>query len=166
MHPYPAAWPCRPGWGRRRSGRPGAGMASAGGPCWHHFPGDGAPGGDHDEFPVPRADREGPGVSLLENAQHVGHLLAVSRSWAPADHDPLADIGAGQPDLQPVPHTCHLLGGPAVWAAGQPAGRLSTRALSLTPVRGSAIAYVTGGSPPLATRLLRLPGFGLRVWSA
>ena len=54
-------------------------MASAGGRWWHHFPGDGVPGGDHDECPVPGADREGPGVSLLENAQHVGHRLAVSR---------------------------------------------------------------------------------------
>ena len=54
-------------------------MASAGGRWWHHFPGDGVPGGDHNEFPVPGADREGPGVSLLENAQHVDHRLAVSR---------------------------------------------------------------------------------------
>jgi hypothetical protein len=43
-------------------------MASAGGRWWHHFPGDGAPGGDHDQFPAPGADREGPGIRLLENA--------------------------------------------------------------------------------------------------
>src|SRR6266699_3079714 len=66
------------------------------------------------------------GVRLLENAQHVGRLLAVSRARAPADHDPLADIGAGQPDLQPVPHAGHLLAGQAARAAGQPAGRSST----------------------------------------
>jgi hypothetical protein len=94
-------------------------VASAGGRWWHHFPGNSVPGGDHDEIPVPGADREGPGVSLLENAQHVGHLLAVGRSWAPADHDPFPDIGAGQPDLQPVPHAGHLLAGQGAWAAGQ-----------------------------------------------
>src|SRR6516162_8630139 len=99
------AWPARarrcgmtvarPDQRRRRSGSPGAGVASAGGRWWHDLPCQGAPSGDHDEFPVPGADREGPGVGLLENAQHVGHLLAVRRSWAPADHDPLADIGGG-----------------------------------------------------------------------
>ena len=102
------AWPARarrcgmtvarPDQWLRRSGNPGAGVASAGGRWWHDLPGQGAPGGDHDEFPLPGADREGPGVGLLENAQHVGHLRAVRRSWAPADHDPLADIGGGEPE--------------------------------------------------------------------
>jgi hypothetical protein len=47
---------------------------------WHHLPGEGALGGDHDQLPVRGADREGPGVSLLKNAQDVGDLLAVTRS--------------------------------------------------------------------------------------
>jgi hypothetical protein len=121
-------------------------VVPAGGRWWDYFPGEGAPGRDHDEFPVPGADREGPGVRLLEKAQHVGRLLAVSRSWAPADHDPLADIGAGQPDLQPVPHAGHLLAGQAARAAGQPAGRSSTQSLPSASVRGPATTHVMGGS--------------------
>jgi hypothetical protein len=95
-----------------------------------------------------RACRSGgicPAGTPMVSAQHVGHLLAVSRSWAPADHDPLAGIGGGQPGLQPVPHavTCARAGRPV---AGQSAGRLQAQGLSLTPVHGSAIEYVMGGS--------------------
>jgi hypothetical protein len=46
---------------------------------------------------------------LLENAHDVGDLLAVI--WAgpaPADHDPLTDIGRCEPDLEPVAHAGHL----------------------------------------------------------
>jgi hypothetical protein len=46
------------------------------------------------------ADREGIGVILFENAQDVGDPLAAIRAApAPADHDPLANIGGGEPDL-------------------------------------------------------------------
>jgi hypothetical protein len=46
---------------------------------------------------------------LLEDAQDVGDLLAaIGAGAAPADHDPLADIGRCQPDLKPVAHACHL----------------------------------------------------------
>jgi hypothetical protein len=83
----------------------------------HDLSGECAPGGDHDKLPVTGADREGSGVSLLENAQHVGDPLAVI--WAgpaPADNDPLTDIGSCEPDHEPVAHASHLLGG-AVLAA-------------------------------------------------
>jgi hypothetical protein len=46
------------------------------------------------------ADCVGTGVSTLKDAQGVGDRLAVT--WcgpAPADHDPLADIGGREPDL-------------------------------------------------------------------
>jgi hypothetical protein len=46
------------------------------------------------------ADREGIGVTVFENAQDAGDLLAAIRAApAPADHDPLAGIGGGEPDL-------------------------------------------------------------------
>ncbi len=122
-------WPCRV-CGVAGQGL-GSGAAPAGGRWWHHFPGQGAPGGDHDQFPVTCADREGPGAGLFKNAQHVGHLLAVARSWPPADHDSLADIGGGKPDHQPVAHAGHLPAGGAarprsdIWRGGMvalPAG--------------------------------------------
>src|SRR6266487_2991383 len=106
----------------RRSGRLGSGAAPAGGRWWHHFPGQGAPGWDHDQCPVTGTDREGPGAGLFKNAQHVGHLLAVARSGPPADHDSLADIGGGEPDNQPVAHAGHLLAGGVARAAGAPGG--------------------------------------------
>src|SRR5258708_13828386 len=87
---------------RAPSGRLGFGAAPTGGRRWHHLSGEGASGWDHNQFPLTGADREGPGISLLKNAEHVGHLLAVTRSWPPADHDPLADIGGGGPDFPPV----------------------------------------------------------------
>src|SRR5258708_27664285 len=84
---------------RAPSGRLGFGAAPTGGRRWHHLSGEGASGWDHNQFPLTGADREGPRISLLKNAQHVGHLLAVTRSWSPADHDPPADIGGGGPDF-------------------------------------------------------------------
>src|SRR5262249_37431695 len=150
---------------RRGSGRPGA-AAPAGGRWWHYLSGQGAPGGGHDEFPVLGADREGPGVSLLEYAEHVGHPRAVRRSWAPADHDPPADIRGGEPDLQPVPHAGHLLAGQTAPAAGPPTRHSPAQAVSLTSVLGPAIADVMGGSTCLGYCPVGLPGFGLRVWSA
>src|SRR5258708_23772184 len=88
---------------RAPSGRLGFGAAPTGGRRWHHLSGEGASGWDHNQFPLTGADREGPGISLLKNAEHVGHLLAVTRSWPPADHDPLADIGGGEPHFHPAP---------------------------------------------------------------
>src|SRR6202007_2379684 len=53
-------------------------------------------------------DREGPGVSFLQDAQYVGYLLAVTRSRpAPPDHDPLADVVGSNPDHVPVAHAGH-----------------------------------------------------------
>jgi len=77
--------------------------------------GKSAGGRDHDQRPVRGAHREGSRVILLENAQDVGDLFAVT--WAgppPADHDPLADIGGCEADLEPVAHAGHLFPG---WAA-------------------------------------------------
>ena len=81
----------------------------------HHLPGKSAGGRDHDQRPVRGTDREGSRVMLLENAQDVGDLFAVTRAGpAPADHDPLADIGGCEADLEPVAHAGHLFPG---WAA-------------------------------------------------
>jgi hypothetical protein len=80
----------------------------------HHLPGKSAGGRDHDQRPVRGADGEGSRVILLENAQHVGDLFAVTRAGpAPADHDPLADIGGCEADLEPVAHAGHLVPGRA-----------------------------------------------------
>jgi hypothetical protein len=46
---------------------------------------------------------------LLEDAQDVRDLLAaIGAGAAPADHDPLADVGRCEPDLKPVVHACHM----------------------------------------------------------
>jgi hypothetical protein len=67
---------------------------------WHDLPGEGAPDRDNDQLPITGAHCEGTGVSLLENAQDVGdHLAATWCRPAPPDHDPLADISGGEPDL-------------------------------------------------------------------
>jgi hypothetical protein len=80
----------------------------------HHLPGKSAGGRDHDQRPVTGTDREGSRVILLENAQDVGDLFAVTRAGpAPADHDPLADIGGCEADLEPVAHAGHLFPGRA-----------------------------------------------------
>jgi len=85
-------------------------------------------------------------VMLFENAQHVGDLLAaIWAEPAPADHDPLANVGRGEPDLEPVAHAGHLLRGAA-------------QVLSLTSMHGAVITYVTGGPPPSVTCLLRPAG--------
>jgi hypothetical protein len=58
---------------------------------------------------------------LLEDAQDVGDLLdAIGAGAAPADHDPLADIGRCEPDLEPVAHACHLFPGSASRAVSSP----------------------------------------------
>src|SRR5215469_16262511 len=90
----------------RRSGTPGAIVPTArrsGG--WHDLSGENAVAGDDDDLLIAGADGEEFGVVLLEDAQHVGDLLAGI--WAgptPADHDALADVGRCQPDLGPEPH--------------------------------------------------------------
>jgi len=86
--------------------------AAAGWRQWHDLRGEGAPGRDDDQRPVTGAHREGTGVSLLEDAQDVGdHLAATSGGPAPPDHDPLTNIGGGEPDLKPVAHAGSLLAG-------------------------------------------------------
>src|SRR4029078_12916435 len=75
-----------------------------------HLPGKSAGGRDHDQAPVRGAYREGSRVVRLENAQDVGDLFAVTRAGpAPADHDPLADIGGGEEVLEQVTHSGHTL---------------------------------------------------------
>jgi hypothetical protein len=74
--------------------------AVAGWRRWHDLPGEGAPGRDNDQLPIAGAHCEGTGVSLFEDAQDVSdHLAATSHGGAPPDHDPLADVGGGEPDL-------------------------------------------------------------------
>jgi hypothetical protein len=66
----------------------------------HDLPREGPPGRDNDQLPVGGADCEGTGVSFLKDAQDIGDRLAAP--WcgpAPADHDPLADVGGCEPDL-------------------------------------------------------------------
>ena len=96
------------------SGRSGAGAPPVLRRWRHHLPGKSAGGRDHDQRPVRGADREGSRVILLQNAQDVGDLFAVTRAGpAPADHDPLADIGGCEADLEPVAHVGHLFPGRA-----------------------------------------------------
>lgn len=55
---------------------------------------------------------------LFENAQDVGDLLAVIWTGpAPANNDPLTDIGRSEPDLEPVAQAGHLFRGAAPCAA-------------------------------------------------
>ena len=96
------------------SGRSGAGAPPVLRRRRHHLPGKSEGGRDHDQRPVRGADSEGSRVILLENAQDVGDLFAVTRAGpAPADHDPLADIGGCEADLEPVAHAGHLFPGRA-----------------------------------------------------
>lgn len=98
----------------RLSGRSGAGAPPVLRRWRHHLPGKSAGGRDHDQRPVRGADREGSRVILLQNAQDVGDLFAVTRAGPePADHDPLADIGGCEADLEPVAHAGHLFPGRA-----------------------------------------------------
>lgn len=64
---------------------------------------------DHDQLPIRGPHGEAIGVMLFEDAKDVGDLLAVI--WAgpaPADNDPLTDVGPGEPDREPVAHAGHL----------------------------------------------------------
>jgi len=73
--------------------------AVAGWRRWHDLTGEGAPSRDNYQLPIAGAHCEGTGVSLLKNAQDVGdHLAAISCGPTPPNHDPLADIGGGDPD--------------------------------------------------------------------
>ena len=81
---------------------------------WYDLAGERAGAGDHDQLPVAgAADGEGLVVCSLKNAQDVGHLLAAFWAGPPADHDPLADVGGGEPDLESVAHAGHLSWGVA-----------------------------------------------------
>jgi hypothetical protein len=87
------------------SWRLGAGTPSARRRWRDDLPGERPCVGDHDQLPIGGADGEGSRVMLLENAQDVGDLFAVACAGpAPADHDPLADIGGREPDFEPVAH--------------------------------------------------------------
>jgi len=112
-----------PGRGRDRrivSARRWSTAAVAGWRRRHDLPGESAPGRDNDQLPVTSADGEGSGVSLLEDSQDVGdNLTAISGRPAPPDHDPLADIGGGEPDLKPVAHVGSLLAGWATFDTGK-----------------------------------------------
>src|SRR5215475_1215382 len=97
---------------------------------WHDFPGERTGARDDDELAVAAAaDLEEVVVCVFEDAQHVGHLRgAVQFRWAPADRDPLADVGGGDPDHEPVAHAGHL-------HAGEPrrAGAVSCRLVVTGP---------------------------------
>jgi hypothetical protein len=67
---------------------------------WHDLPGEGEPGRDNDQLPVTGAHCERASIGFLKDAQYIGDGLAVTGCGpAPADHDPLADIGSCEPDL-------------------------------------------------------------------
>jgi hypothetical protein len=86
----------------------------------HDLPGEGAPGRDNNQRPVTGTHCEGTSVSLLKDAQNVGNLLAATSCGpAPPDHDPLADISGGEPDLKPVAHVGSLLAGRADCETGK-----------------------------------------------
>jgi hypothetical protein len=71
----------------------------------HDLSGESAFAGDDDEVPVSGADGEELWVVLLEDAEHVRDLLAgIWAGPAPADHNPLANIGRREPDLKPITH--------------------------------------------------------------
>jgi hypothetical protein len=81
---------------------------------WYDLAGEGAGTGDHDQLPVAgAADCEGLVVCLLKDAHDVGHLRAAFGAGPPADHDSLADVGGGEPDLKPVAHAGQLSWGVA-----------------------------------------------------
>jgi hypothetical protein len=87
---------------------------------WHHLPRKRAHRGNHNQPAIRGADGERGAIILLENAQDVGDLFAVTWTGpSPADHDPLAHIGGCQPDLEPVAHGGHLFPGPAASDAGK-----------------------------------------------
>src|ERR1039458_3875887 len=61
---------------------------------WHHLPRKRAHRGNHNQPAIRGADGERGAIILLENAQDVGDLFAVTWTGpSPADHDPLAHIG-------------------------------------------------------------------------
>src|SRR6185437_16091551 len=97
---------------------------------WYDFPGERAGARDDNELAVAAAaDLEELVVCVFEDAQHVGHLRgAIQLWWAPADGDPLADIGGGDPDHEPVAHAGDLLRWDRGWAGG------SCRRMAIDPV--------------------------------
>src|SRR5258708_2792828 len=105
---------------------------------WYDLAGERAGAGDHDQLPVAgAADCEGFVVCFLKNAQDVGHLLAACWAGPPADHDPLADVGGGEPDLKPVAQAGHLSRGGAPCALGG-------RAMAPAPAREDVAGDIFG----------------------
>ena len=98
------------------------------------------------------------GSFVLENAQDVGDLFAVTRAGpAPADHDPLADIGGCEADLEPVAHAGHLFPGPAArrrvpgpgpgaWIVAGPGAAAGSGGRSAASTSLAASAFIV--SPP------------------
>jgi hypothetical protein len=118
----------------------------------HHLPGKSAGGRDHDQRPVTGADREGSRVIVLENAQDVGDLFAVTRAGpAPADHDPLADIGGCEADLEAVAHAGHLFPGRAARrrVPGPGPGAWIVAGLGAAAGSGGRLRVGDGGVMPL-----------------
>jgi hypothetical protein len=94
---------------------------------------------DHDQLPIRGPHGEAIGVMLFEDAKDVGDLLAVI--WAgpaPADNDPLTDVGPGEPDREPVAHAGHLFRGLAARAAAS----LATTPLPAGDVAGDAVGVI------------------------
>jgi hypothetical protein len=82
------------------SGRRCAGTARAGWRRRHDLSGKSAADGYHDQRPLSSADREGPSVCLLKDAQDIGHRVGVAWSGPPpAQDDPLTDVSRREPDL-------------------------------------------------------------------
>ncbi len=83
------------------------------------------------------ADCEGLVVCLLKDAQDVGHLRAAFGAGPPADHDPLADVGGCEPDLEPVAHAGHQ-------SRGGPPCALVCRAMAPLPAGDDVAGDIVG----------------------
>jgi hypothetical protein len=105
---------------------------------------------DHDQLPIRGLHGEAIGVMLFEDAKDVGDLLAVI--WAgpaPADNDPLTDVGPGEPDREPVAHAGHLFRGLAARAAAS----LATTPLPVGDVAGDAVGVIRAAGRSSRRRL-------------
>src|SRR6185295_10791465 len=92
---------------------------------------------------------------LLQNAQDVGDLFAVTRAGpAPADHDPLADIGGCEADLEPVAHAGHLFPGRAARrrVPGPGPGAWIVAGLGAAAGSGGRLRVGDGGMMPFRSR--------------
>jgi hypothetical protein len=124
----PAYWACT-----------GGGRSEA---VWNEsdFAGERALAGNDHQFAAGRADAEGAAVAVLESAEYAGDLAGDVAGPAPADHHPPADVGGGEPGLEPEAH------------AGQPpAGPVRRRDPGRSwPVAAPTVAAVARMSPSVA----------------